>query len=91
MNIEISNIITGVLGIIYAEIEKDRDFVEKSKSWIFIISQPNLMVLRASGSEFVDMHMPTGKDVIMGYRIIGVYGIEDNELYFGKKYEIGGK
>lgn len=90
MNIKVGNIVAKILDIIYAETEKDRDFVEKSKSWIFIISQPNLMMLRASGSEFVDMHMPTGKDVIMGYRIIGVYGLEDNELYFGKKYEIGG-
>lgn len=91
MDIKVSNIINRVLDIIYTEAEKDRDFTKKSKSWIFIVSQPNLMRLRCSGSEFVDLHMPTGKDVIMGRTIIGVYGLEDNELYFAKKYEIRGK
>ncbi len=91
MNIRLDNLINKILDIIYAETAKDRDFIKKSKGWIFIVSQPSLMMLRGSGSEFVDLHMPTGKDVIMGYRIIGVYGLEDNELYFGKKYEIGGE
>lgn len=90
MNVKLINFVTKILDIIYEETAKDRDFIKKSKSWIFIVSQPSLMMLRGSGSEFIDLHKPTGKDKIMGYRIIGVYGLEDNEIYFGKKYEIGG-
>jgi len=91
MDIKVSNIINRVLDTIYAETEKDKDFIEKSKSFVFIISHANLMRLRGSCNEFLDLHMPTGKDIIMGYSIIGAYGLKDNELYFGKKYGIGGE
>lgn len=93
MTLEVEIVIDKMNRLLNAKYKKDPDFSKRRKNWAFFVSLPKLIELKREAGNFtgVGVLVALMREVnceILGCKVFGVDGLEDNDIYFAKKLNI---